>query len=117
MAKSFLLDQDAWDLLLSATGDIAVAEDPYALAQDAACAIRLFAGELWYDTSKGLPYFTDILGKAPPISYMNAKFEAAALTVPGVVAARSFISSITGREVKGQVQVTDNEGRTSFVNF
>ena len=72
--------------------------------------IKLFEGELYYDTTKGVPYWAAILGQAPPTSYMKAKWVAAALTVPEVVAAQCFISSFVNREVRGQVQVTDQDG-------
>lgn len=117
MAKSLLLDQSAWDLVIDANANIAVASDPYALAQDAASAIKLFIGELWYDTTKGVPYFSAILGRTPPVSLMSAKFRAAALSVPGVTAARVIISAITDRTVHGQVQVTDATGTTATARF
>ena len=116
--KSILLDIDTWDCVLDINGNIAVASDPYAMAQDAACAIRLFQGECWYDTSLGVPFWATILGKSPPpLSLMKEEFVAAALTVPGVVAARCFIAAVTARGVSGQVQVTDAQGRTALAGF
>ena len=115
--KTLLLDTDTWDLVADASGNIAVADEPYALAQDAASAIRLFAGELYYDTTQGIPYFDQILGKAPPVSLMKAYFNRAALTVPGVVSAKTFIQSWTDRTVTGQVQVTDEAGNITAAGF
>lgn len=115
--KTLLLDTVAWDLVLDVHGDIAAASDPYARAQDAASAIRLFRGELWFDTSKGVPYFSEILGKAPPLGLLKARLVQAALTVPGVKAARVVIASVSGRNVTGQVQVTDAAGVTSAAGF
>lgn len=106
-----------WDLTLDAFGNIAMASAPYALAQDVASAIRLFLGELQYDTAKGVPYFEEILGQLPPPSLLMAHLEAAALTVPGVVEAQCIISSITDREVVGQVQFIDDSGAINSVNF
>lgn len=117
MADTLLLDTALWDLVLDAYGNIAMATDPYAQAQDAASAIKLFQGELYYDTLQGVPYWAQILGAAPPLSLLKAKFEVAAKTVPGVVAARCFISSISGREVKGQVQVTNSAGLSATAAF
>jgi hypothetical protein len=68
------LDRTTWDLFLDARGDIAVASNPYSLAQDAASAIRLFSGELYYDTTQGVPYFGQILGQMPPLEFMKAQF-------------------------------------------
>jgi hypothetical protein len=115
--KTLLLTTDAWDLTDDASGNIAVAEEPYALAQDAASAIRLFQGELYYDTTQGIPYFQQILGQAPALSLMKAYFNRAALTVPGVVSAQSFIQSWTDRKLTGQVQVTDAAGNTTAAGF
>lgn len=115
--QTLLLDTVEWDLVLDANGNIAVASNPYSLAQDAASACRLFLGELWYDTTQGVPYFQEILGKAPPLSYLKSKLETAAKTVPGVVAAVVYISSIVGRRVSGQVQVTDSVGVLTAANF
>ncbi len=115
--RTVLLDTVAWDLVVDARNNIAVAEEPYALAQDAASAIRLFLDELWYDTVKGIPYDTTILGQEVPLALLKQQFSAAALTVPGIVNAQVFIRSIDGRDVQGQVQVTDANGVISVAGF
>lgn len=115
--NTLALDPDGWDLTLDAAGNIAVETGIDALAQDAASAIRLFAGELWYDTTQGIPYFTQILSLRPPTSLLRAYFVAAAETVPGVVSAICYITSITDRGVSGQVQVTDQNGNTATAAF
>jgi hypothetical protein len=107
MSATLLLDTVTWDLVLDASGNIAVANPPYQLAQDAASAIKLFLGELYYDTTQGVPYFQSILGQSPPLSLIKAKLVAAAETVPGVTGAQVFISSVNQRTLNGQVQVTD----------
>jgi len=115
--KTVLLDTIAWDMVLDVDGNIAVASEPYSLAQDAASAIRTFLGECWYNTTLGVPYFESFLGKAPNITLMKAKFVAAALTVPGVSSAKVFITSVAGRRVTGQVQVTADDGTQSAATF
>lgn len=115
--RTLLLDQDRWDIVLDASRNIAVASEPYALAQDAASAIRLFRGEAWYATETGVPYFQQILGQYPPVQLMKKAFENAALTVPGVVSAVCYITSIEGREVRGQVQVADAAGVITAAGF
>ena len=115
--KTLLLDVSTWDLAIDTAGNIAVASEPYALAQDAASAIKLFAGELYYDTSQGIPYFQQILGHWPPLSLMKAYWNEAALTVPGVVTAQTFITSWTDRVVRGQVQIKDENGNVSAAGF
>ena len=115
--QTLLLDPKSWDLLIDASGDIAMASEPYSQAQDAASAIKLFESELWYDTTKGVPYWASILGLAPPMSLMKAKWVAAALTVPGVATAVCFISSFKDRFVQGQVQIKNVADKTAAVGF
>jgi len=115
--STMLLDRTTWDLVADASGNIAVAAPPYAIAQDAASAIKLFQGELWYDTTQGIPYFQQILGQLPSLALMKAQFVAAALTVPGTASAVCFISSIVNRKVSGQVQITDTSGTTTTAGF
>lgn len=113
--KTLLLDNTLWDLCLNAAGNIAVADGPYQRAQDVASAIKLFAAELWYDDSKGVPYFTEILGHAPPPQVFRDYMIRAALTVPGVVDAECVINSIDGRTLTGQVTFTAADGTTGTV--
>lgn len=105
MASTLLLDQAAWDLVLDVNGNIAVASAPYALAQDAASAIKTFLGEVYFDTTMGVPYMTEILGRSPPLALLKSRLQVAALTVPGVASAEVFIIALRDRDLTGQVQV------------
>ena len=115
--RTLLLDTKLWDLVTDINGNIAVAEAPYQLAQDAASAIRLFKGELYYDTTQGQPYWQQILGQIPPIALIKRKFLDAALSVPGVVSARVFVLAWDDRTISGQVQVADKSGVISTASF
>lgn len=107
MPNTLLLDTVFWDLTVDSNGNIAMATEPYALAQDVASQCRLFQGELWYDTTQGVPYWQAILGQMPPLPYLKAQYQAAALLVPDVKTATVFIANITEtRIVSGQVQIT-----------
>lgn len=117
MAATLLLDRTTWDLVLDAAGNIALAQEPYALAQDAASAIKTQLGECFWDTSVGVPLFGEVFGKRPSVPLMKSLFSTAALTVPGITAAKTFITLIKNREVSGQVQVTSTTGQTSATNF
>ena len=115
--KTLLLDTDAWDVVLDASGNIAVADAPYALAQDVASAVRTFLGEVYYNTTQGIPYFENILGQLPPTPMLTQLIVNAALTVPGVVDAQCAITSFNARAVSGQITFTDSQGVTTSVNF
>jgi len=115
--QTLLLDQSAWDLVLDAGGNIAVASNPYSIAQDAASMCRLFLGELWYDTTQGVNFFGDILGKFPPAPLIKADLVQAALLVPDVQGAQVFIASIDNGLLSGQVQVSTRAGVIAVASF
>ena len=110
MFNTLYLNPVDWDLSVDAFGNIAMAEPSYSLVQDVCSAAKLFLGELYYDTTKGVPYFEDILGLSPPASLFAAHLEKAALTVSGVVSAQCIITERTAREIVGQIEFIDETG-------
>src|ERR1700761_6010267 len=98
---SLLLDRTLWDLCKDANRDIALAGEPYSLAQDAACAIKLFQGELYYDTTQGVPYFDEALGQQPSIPLIKTLYITAAETVPDVTDAKVFVTGVVNRAMSG----------------
>ena len=117
MANTLILDISGWDLLIDASGNIAMASQPYSQAQDAASAIRTFRGESWYNVLLGVPYWDQILGKAPPLSLIKAYIVEQALTVPGVASAVCYINSFVNRRIGGQVQLVNQVGQTISTGF
>lgn len=115
--QTLLLDADAWDLVLDSNGNIALASPPYAVAQDVASAIKLFQGELWYDTTQGVPYWQSLLGENPTAAQVASALNNAALTVPGVVSADTVITSTDNRTLSGQVTFSTSDGTQTTVNF
>lgn len=113
---TLLLDTVAWDLVVDVHGDIAAAHSPYSIAQDAASAVRTFLGEVYYDTTLGVDYSL-ILGQFPSLPVIKSAIEGVAKTVPGVASVKVIISSIAGRTVSGQLQITSTDGTTSAANF
>jgi hypothetical protein len=115
--NTLLLNPASWDLLADANGNIAMAAPPYAVAQDVASATATFIGEVYFDTTQGLPYFNEILGQRPSLSFIKAKVNSAALTVPTVVTANTAFVSLVNRTLSGQVQVTDKQGSMLAINL
>jgi hypothetical protein len=115
--KTLLLDTVTWDLVVDANGNIALAEDPYSLAQDAASYIKTFQGEVYYDTTLGVPYWQQVLGRWPPLALMKSLFTEAALQVPEVQSSVCYVATWSGRAVTGQVQVSNAAGEFSAANF
>ena len=117
MPKTLLLDQDAWDLVLDAAGNIAVAGEPYAVAQDVASAIRTFTGDCYYDTAKGIPYWRQILGKYPPMSLVRDRIVTEAKREPGVERVEIVSFRLDERAITGSVLVYDKSGQSIEVGF
>lgn len=112
--NTILLDRTTWDLVIDASGDIAMAREPYSLAQDAASEIKTFQGECWYDTLVGIPYWIKILGKFNvPLQLIKSYMIAAAQLVPDVASAQVFLTSFQRRVFAGQVQITSVSGESA----
>lgn len=112
MATTLLLDRTNWDLCLDAAGNMALASEPYSLEQDVASECRVFEGECYYDTSRGIPYLTSILGRPVPVQVLKEKLAQAARRVPGVRTATAYLTDISVRSISGQIQF--NAGTTTL---
>ncbi|MFC2544876.1 MAG: hypothetical protein ACFNUN_08465 [Aggregatibacter sp.] len=110
--NTIFLNPETWDLALDNDGNIALAKDPYAKAQDVASAVRLFKGELYYDTGKGIPYFDETLGKKQSFALYQFRLEKAALTVPGVITAKANVNGGENRNLVGSITFTDKDNKT-----
>lgn len=110
--SSLLLDTQTWDLVADASRNIAVADAPYAIIQDVACATRTVLGEVWYDTTLGIDYFGLILGQTPSLALLKNAVVVAAQSVLDVKSAKCVIASFQNRIIEGQIQVV-----TSFGTF
>lgn len=115
--NTILLNPQTWDLMVDASGNIAMASEPWSITQDVSSACRLFQGELWYDTAQGIPYLQQVLGQPLLVSFLAGQLEAAALTVPGVATANAFITGLVGRRLTGQVLITTTNGDTAVANL
>jgi hypothetical protein len=115
--KTIFLGVNTWDLALDVNGNIAVASNPYSLAQDAASAARTFLGECYYNSTIGVPYFQSFLGRAPNPSLMKQKYVGQALLVPEVISATVFFTSFANRRASGQIQITGPDGTVTPAAF
>lgn len=118
MTATLLLDRTTWDLAATASGNIAVASEPYSIVQDVASAIRVFSGECYYDTGLGPPYRKLILGRSQSSGVFKAQAEQAALGVGGVEAAKCIITAINrDRQLSGYILLSLSDGTTQSVGF
>jgi hypothetical protein len=117
--NTMLLDVGTWDLTLDASGNMALAQEPYALAQDAASACRAVLGEVYYDDTLGVDYFGKFFGQTPPPAIFQEQFVSQTLLVPDIVAATCVIESYSAanRETIGQIVFTDINHQTQTVSI
>lgn len=110
MPSTLALELQDWDLCLDTAGNIALAKEPYAIAQDVASACKTFLGECWYDTTYGVPYLQQVLGQLPSLSIIQALLVTAAQTVPDVNNPVVLITGFQDRALTGEVQFTNGAG-------
>lgn len=103
---TLLLDPNEWDLMLDANGNIAIADAPYAVAQDVASECLLWQGEARYDKSLGVPY-ADFLGELPTPARIIQAYKKAAEGVPNVENVKVIIQ-FENRKLGGQIQFNYN---------
>ena len=107
-----------WDLTLDNGNNIGTQPGSYAIAQDVASALQTYLGEVWFDTTVGLPYFTQVLNGPTNVPLIASLFNRAAKTVPNVVDAQSTLAGITSsRKLTGVVKVIDTTGQSMNAHF
>lgn len=117
MNDTIYLNPDNWDLALTTSYDIAIANPPYSVAQDAASACRLWEGEYIYDITKGIPYETDVLGQLLPSNVLSSFYNKAAQDVPGVASVSTLLNfNRETRMLSGQINLTLEDGAISVIN-
>lgn len=118
MFSTLKLNPNTWDLTVDGLGNIASDATSYAIAQDVASAVRTVQGELFYDTTQGIPYFLSVLGQNFSPQLFQAYAEQAALSVPGVVKAQAVLGALSSnRKLTGTVSVIDELGTSLNAHF
>lgn len=107
--STLYLDPESWDLTIDANRNIALAVAPYECAQSVANSCRLWRGEAPFNTDRGIPYETDILGQQPPPRVLYGLFETEAKTVPRIASATAVLQ-YANRGLTGQIQCTLDDG-------
>ena len=117
MSKSIFLDPNSWNMAVDIDGNIAVADEPYRIAQDCSCAVRTFNPEVYFDMNYGIPYTAEILGKRPPLQLVKRRYEDLAKTVSGVANARCTLAGIKNRVLTGYITLTTTSGGSLDIGF
>lgn len=105
--RTLYLNPVTWDLVVDNYGNIACADNPYQFAQDVASACRLWKGEARYNTVRGIPYETALLGKFPAPSLILSWYRTEAMSVEGIESAEVTIDYLKDeRRLTGQISLT-----------
>jgi hypothetical protein len=123
---SLLLDPTTWDLTTDEFGDVATCGDAtptpvttrgpgYRMAQDVANRCLAWRGEVYYDTTQGVPY-DSLLGTAN-LPLLQSYITTEALKVDPVAAVDASLTFTRGRtrNVSGTIFVSDAQGTTGQV--
>ena len=123
---TLLLDTSTWDLTTDASGNLATVGDAdrdatngsaLRLAQDVATRVSSWRGEVYYDTTQGIPYDT-ILGEYPNLVVLQQLYSEEALNVPGCATALAQLTyDRTGRLLGGTINVSDISGNPAVVTL
>lgn len=79
--------------------------------------LRVFAGEWFLDTREGIPYFEDILRKAPDPARIDSIFKDKILSSPGVIELLQFnleLGGESGRTLTLQFSARTSDGIITF---
>lgn len=106
IVKTIGLTSDKWDIALDGAGNLPVIKDKSATAQDVASACMTVLGEQIFDSSIGVPMFTDILGENPSNVYLQSIIERCAKTISSVDDALCVVTKRENRKENGYIYVT-----------
>lgn len=108
---SLLLNENTWDIGLDDKGNIATTENPYAIAQNVACAVSTFLGESIADTSIGVDYLNFQDGKR--VQYLSFLYMKEAKRLEYVKDAKAMLyydkEGMKTRKLSGIIAVTDTD--------
>ncbi len=78
------------DLEIGTDGDLIIVTGIDAIAQHLRIRLQFFRGEWFLDTRQGIPYFEEVLIKAPDLNVVQSLLREAIRETPGVISITSF---------------------------
>ena len=104
-----LLLNNNWDITLYNNGSLKTADPNYSIAQNVACAVRLFTSDAYFNTDIGIPHFDVTLKRNPALSVIRSHIKKAAMSVDGVKNAEVIINNDNGI-IQGEILITLENG-------
>lgn len=113
-STSLYLDPSTWDIGIDSVGRLKTVSNPYAIAQDVACACKAVLGEVIYDTTLGIPYFSSLFGRHVSTTLVTHYLSKQAMRLPTVSTVNVSLSADKStRNTSGQIYITDTNGVSS----
>lgn len=113
-SQSFYLGPDSWDLTLDGSGNLKVVANPYSIAQDVACAVKVVKGECYFDNTLGLRYYDKLLGQPCATGTISAAIRAEAMKLSTVISAQvTIIPGQSTRNSQVYLEITDSNHTSS----
>lgn len=111
----FALDQTTGDLTTQ-NNSLFFVDGLDAVVQEIVIKFQFFLGEFFLDTTLGMPWFQDILIKAPSFAVVQEICKNCILQTPGVVSLNSFNLDLNagGRSASLSFQATATNGVINF---
>jgi hypothetical protein len=90
------LDTATGDLEFSDDNDLILIDGVDAIRQHITIRLQFFQAEWFLDERIGIPYYQEILRKAPDLNVVRSIFREAILTTPGVIAVTDLVTEYDG---------------------
>lgn len=107
------LDPDTGDLLIEG-GDLVLTTGRDAILQHLTIRLQFFLGEWEWDTRIGVPYFQDVLVKAPDLNVVRTLLRETITSTPGVTGLQNFELDLDGRTLRLDFEASTTEGPVTF---
>lgn len=110
------LDTQTGDLEISSTGDLQIIAGIDAIRQHLSLRLQFFRGEWFLDTRLGIPYFEEVLRKAPDLVVVQSLLRDAIRSTPGVLEITEFVLDYDGvtRTLSLDFRTLTTEGPLEF---
>lgn len=104
------------DLEIGADGDLIIVTGIDAIRQHLLIRLQFFRGEWFLDTRLGIPYFEEVLVKAPDLNVVQSLLREVIDETPGVIAISSFELDFDGvtRSLSLDFEALTDEGPLRF---
>lgn len=109
--KTLKLDNDTWDVGIDDVGNIAVVSGNQRLAQDVASSVRVWKGELPFNTDRGIDY-----GNPDELMpTLNYEINKQARVIDGVQDSYVVFDKLTDRKLNTTIYLTNESGEEVVV--